>query len=294
MVVRTRHAERGLSRRAIAVELRRRGIDDELAGDALEQVDCDDEEIAGAQLVRRKLAATSGLDAQTRSRRTFAALGRGVPPGLVSRLVREELAARRARTTSDADTSRGRDPEGRDLDPASSGRTGSIRGVEQRSSRAACRDRSDLGDNGGPAHRPRCASHGGPGGRVDARRHGTIVGAARRVPRGPRAGPRGPSRGRPPARRRPRRRRLDQGRARAMLRGRRAPRAAADRARAAARGRPRRDRRARARPRADAEAAAEARRVERADASRGRARGGAGVPPAPSAPRAPSSSRSPG
>ena len=36
MVVRTRHAERGLSRRAIAVELRRRGIDDELAGDALD------------------------------------------------------------------------------------------------------------------------------------------------------------------------------------------------------------------------------------------------------------------
>ena len=35
MIVRTRHTERGLSRRAIAVELRRRGIDDEVAGDAL-------------------------------------------------------------------------------------------------------------------------------------------------------------------------------------------------------------------------------------------------------------------
>ena len=77
MVVRTRHAERGLSRRAIAVELRRRGIDDELAGDALAQVDADDEEAAARTLVRRKLASTSGLDAQTRSRRTFAALGAG-------------------------------------------------------------------------------------------------------------------------------------------------------------------------------------------------------------------------
>src|SRR3954468_2138977 len=38
MLVRTRHSERGLSRRAIAVELRRRGIDDELAGSALEEV----------------------------------------------------------------------------------------------------------------------------------------------------------------------------------------------------------------------------------------------------------------
>jgi regulatory protein len=94
MVVRTRHAERGLSRRAIAVELRRRGIDDELAGDALAQVDADDEEAAARTLVRRKLASTSTLDAQTRSRRTFAALARrGYPPGLVARLVREELAA---------------------------------------------------------------------------------------------------------------------------------------------------------------------------------------------------------
>jgi len=94
MVVRTRHAERGLSRRAIAVELRRRGIDDELADEALGQLDSDDEETAARELVRRKLRATSGLDAQTRARRTFAALGRkGYPPGLVSRLVREELAA---------------------------------------------------------------------------------------------------------------------------------------------------------------------------------------------------------
>ena len=94
MVVRTRHAERGLSRRAIAVELRRRGIDDEVAGDALEQVDADDEEAAARTLVRRKLASTTGLDFQTRSRRTLAALGRrGYPPGLGARLVREELAA---------------------------------------------------------------------------------------------------------------------------------------------------------------------------------------------------------
>ncbi|WP_081844641.1 regulatory protein RecX [Cellulomonas sp. URHE0023] len=94
MLVRTRHAERGLSRRAIAVELRRKGIDDELAAAALDEVDSDDEEIAARALVRRKLAATSTLDVQTRARRTYAALGRkGYPPGLVSRLVREELAA---------------------------------------------------------------------------------------------------------------------------------------------------------------------------------------------------------
>lgn len=104
MVVRTRHAERGLSRRAIAVELRRRGIDDEVASDALEQVDADDEESAARRLVRRKLASTSGLDAQTRSRRTFAALGRkGYQPGLVARLVREELAAQGSTDDTDLD-----------------------------------------------------------------------------------------------------------------------------------------------------------------------------------------------
>ena len=103
-LVRTRHSERGLSRRAIAVELRRRGIDDELAGDALEQVDSADEEVAARALVRKKLASTSGLDALTRSRRTFAALARkGYPPGLVARLVREELAELGAPDIDDSD-----------------------------------------------------------------------------------------------------------------------------------------------------------------------------------------------
>jgi len=93
MLVRTRHAERGLSRRAIAVELRRRGIADEVAADALEQVDADDEEAAAAELVRRKLRATRGLDPQARLRRVVGTLGRkGYAPALVLRLAREELA----------------------------------------------------------------------------------------------------------------------------------------------------------------------------------------------------------
>ncbi|GEL94289.1 regulatory protein RecX [Cellulomonas composti] len=93
MLVRTRHAERGLSRRAIAVELRRRGVGDEDAEEALGQLDADDEEAAARELVRRRLAATAGLDPMVRQRRTLAALGRkGYPPGLVGRLVREALA----------------------------------------------------------------------------------------------------------------------------------------------------------------------------------------------------------
>ncbi|WP_448629669.1 regulatory protein RecX [Cellulomonas soli] len=93
MLVRTRHAERGLSRRALAVELRRRGVDEETADEALTQVEDADEEHAARALVRRKLAATAGLDPQVRSRRTYAALGRrGYGSALIARLVREELA----------------------------------------------------------------------------------------------------------------------------------------------------------------------------------------------------------
>lgn len=94
VLVRSRHAERGLSRRALATELRRCGVDDAIAQEALAQVDDDDEEQAARALARRKLAATRGLDRETRMRRAYGALGRkGYGGSLVSRLVREELAA---------------------------------------------------------------------------------------------------------------------------------------------------------------------------------------------------------
>ena len=93
MLVRTRHAERGQSRRAIAVELRRKGIDDETAAAALEQLDAQDEESAARTLVRRRLAASRSLAPDVLRRRIYGALGRkGYPPGLVARILREELA----------------------------------------------------------------------------------------------------------------------------------------------------------------------------------------------------------
>lgn len=93
MLVRTRHAERGQSRRAIAVELRRKGIDEETAAGALEQLDAEDEESAARTLVRRKLASGGSLAPEVLRRRIYGALGRkGYPPGLVARILREELA----------------------------------------------------------------------------------------------------------------------------------------------------------------------------------------------------------
>lgn len=102
-VVRSRHAVKGLARRALATDLRRRGIDEPTAAQALAQVDDDDELAAARALVERRLAATRGLDAQVRMRRTCAALGRrGYPPGLVVRLVHEALAREGESVPADA------------------------------------------------------------------------------------------------------------------------------------------------------------------------------------------------
>nr|WP_246260729.1 regulatory protein RecX [Cellulomonas taurus] len=94
MLVRSRHTERGLSRRALSMELRRKGVSPEDSAAALDQVDDEDEEAAARALARKKLRATRGLDREVRLRRAFGALGRkGYGGSLVSRVVREELAA---------------------------------------------------------------------------------------------------------------------------------------------------------------------------------------------------------
>jgi regulatory protein len=94
LIVRTRHSERGLARRAIAMELRRRGIDEETASQALEQVDRDDERGAAAELARKHVARTRGLEQQVRIRRAVGAIARkGHSPGVALEAVREALAA---------------------------------------------------------------------------------------------------------------------------------------------------------------------------------------------------------
>lgn len=93
LIVRTRHAERGLARRAIAAELRRRGIEDEVAADALEQIDPDDERTAAAELARKHVARTRGQDREKRVRRAVAALARkGHGPSVAFAAVRDALA----------------------------------------------------------------------------------------------------------------------------------------------------------------------------------------------------------
>lgn len=92
--VRSRHAERGLSKRALAVELRRKGVADDTAHEALEQIDPDDERATAEALVRRRLAATRGLSTEARVRRLAGMLARkGYSSGLALAVVRDALRA---------------------------------------------------------------------------------------------------------------------------------------------------------------------------------------------------------
>jgi regulatory protein len=92
--VRYRQRERGLARRALAYELRSKGVDDETASAALEELDPEAETEVARELVRRKLKATRGLDSATRIRRLSGMLARkGYPAGTAITVVRDALAA---------------------------------------------------------------------------------------------------------------------------------------------------------------------------------------------------------
>jgi regulatory protein len=92
--VRSRQSSRGLARRALAQELRRKGIDEQTARDALDEVDPDDEVESARRLVRRKLRGAAALDRAVAIRRLTGMLARkGYAAGLAMRVVREELEA---------------------------------------------------------------------------------------------------------------------------------------------------------------------------------------------------------
>jgi regulatory protein len=98
--VRSRHTHRGLARRAIAVELRRKGVSDEDAGEALAEVDAESEERRARELVERKLRSLAVGTAEQRAvagRRLVGMLARkGYGAGIAYRVVKEALAERGA------------------------------------------------------------------------------------------------------------------------------------------------------------------------------------------------------
>jgi regulatory protein len=92
--VQSRQSGKGLARRALAQELRRKGIDDQVAREALEEVDPDEEIESARALVRRKMRSVQRIDRNTAIRRLTGMLARkGYPPGVAMRVVREELEA---------------------------------------------------------------------------------------------------------------------------------------------------------------------------------------------------------
>lgn len=92
--VASRQPGKKLARRALAQELRRKGIDDEVAREALDEIDPADEEAAARALVCKKLRSLSRADDATATRRLVGMLARkGYPSGLSFAVVRDELAA---------------------------------------------------------------------------------------------------------------------------------------------------------------------------------------------------------
>lgn len=90
----SRQPGKGLARRALAHELRRKGIDDEVAREALDEIDPDDEERAARSLVRKRMRTMRALEPKVATRRLVAMLARkGYSPGVAFSVVREELAA---------------------------------------------------------------------------------------------------------------------------------------------------------------------------------------------------------
>ncbi|MFF5756534.1 recombination regulator RecX [Streptomyces longwoodensis] len=90
--VESRHHGRGLARRALARELRTKGVDSALIDEAVSQLDSEQEEATARELVARKLRSTRGLDRDKRLRRLAGMLARkGYSEGMALRVVRRAL-----------------------------------------------------------------------------------------------------------------------------------------------------------------------------------------------------------
>lgn len=94
MWVRSRHTYEGLGRRALAAQLRRKGVDESVTADAVATIDYGAEEERARQLVRKKLRTLTGADEAVKARRLVGMLARkGYTQGMAFRVVRDELRA---------------------------------------------------------------------------------------------------------------------------------------------------------------------------------------------------------
>jgi regulatory protein len=95
--VTSRHRGRGLARRALAGELRRKGVDPEAVDRALDEVDSGVEERTARALVARRMRVERSASPDAAFRRLVGMLARkGYPAVLAIRVVKEALAAEAA------------------------------------------------------------------------------------------------------------------------------------------------------------------------------------------------------
>ncbi|HEV7196335.1 MAG TPA: regulatory protein RecX [Pedococcus sp.] len=93
MLVRSQQAGRGLAKRALARELRTKGVDDETARATLESIDPQQERVRAEQLVAKRLKTMHGLEAPVQTRRLAGMLARkGYPADLSMAVIREAVA----------------------------------------------------------------------------------------------------------------------------------------------------------------------------------------------------------
>lgn len=90
--VESRSRGKGLAPRALAEELRRKGVADGVAREALAEVTPADQDETARALVRKKLRSVQGLAPEVATRRLVGMLARkGYSPGVAFAVVREEL-----------------------------------------------------------------------------------------------------------------------------------------------------------------------------------------------------------
>jgi regulatory protein len=93
--VTSRHHGRGLARKALAGELRRKGVESEAVGAALDDLDPEIEVATARALVERKLRADRGAPPEALFRRLVGLLARkGYPAGLAFKVVKDVIEER--------------------------------------------------------------------------------------------------------------------------------------------------------------------------------------------------------
>lgn len=91
--VTSRHGTRGLGKRAVAQELRRKGVADDIIAEALDPIDADQERARAMELALSRYPQVMGLPYATQVRRLMGALTRrGYDVGLASAVVREVIS----------------------------------------------------------------------------------------------------------------------------------------------------------------------------------------------------------